>query len=183
MHAFLINLVAGAIAEAGAVQAADLLLYQKLGQLLNVSGYVLFGAQAFGSLVGGMFAVFWYWVFTSGASFQKGADDSLGLPAAHIWYETAKQALERGLSRSAYTAAAITGAWFLLLAVAKSFSATQSWSFRRILGPRVRRESSERLCWIPTVNFVAREWLSLFPAGSSFAIGECTADDFCKDDT
>jgi uncharacterized oligopeptide transporter (OPT) family protein len=183
MHAFLINLVAGAIAEAGAVQAADLLLYQKLGQLLNVSGYVLFGAQALGSLVGGVFAVFWYWVFTSGASFQKGADDSLGLPAAHIWYETAKQALKRGLSPSALTAAAITGAWFLLLAVAKSFSATQSWSFRRIFGPRVRRESSERLCWISMVKFVAREWLALFPAGSSFAIGECTADDFCKDDT
>jgi uncharacterized oligopeptide transporter (OPT) family protein len=171
MHAFLINLVAGAIAEAGAVQAADLLMYQRLGQLLRVSGDIVFGAQVLGSVVGGLFAVFWYWVFTSGASFPKGTDDSLGLPAAHIWYATAQQALKRGLSRSASTAAAVTGACFFLLAVVKFGSTTQSCC------PRVRRENSERLRWIPTLNFVPREWLALFPAGSSFAIGECTADE------
>lgn len=148
------------------------MLYQKLGQLLNVSAYVLFGAQVLGSFLGGLFAVFWYWFFTSRASLQNGVDKTLGLPAAHIWYATAKQALKRGLPRSVLTAAAITGACFLLLAILKSFSARQGWRFTRILCPRIRSESSGRSSWIPNVDFVEREWLALFPAGSSFAIGE-----------
>lgn len=177
-HSFLINLVAGAIAEAGAVQAADLLLYQKLGQLLNVSAYVLFGAQILGSFLGGLFAVFWYRVFTSRASLQNGVDEALGLPAAHIWHATAKQALKRGLPRSALTAAAVTGACFLLLAIVKFFSARQDWRFTRILCPRIRFEGSGRSSWIPNVDFVEREWLALLPTGSSFAIGECSVGDF-----
>jgi glycerol uptake facilitator-like aquaporin len=154
-------------------------VYQKLGLLLDVSADVLFGAQILGSFLGGLFAVFWYRVFTSRASLQNDADEVLGLPAAHMWYATAKQALKRGIPRSALIAAAITGACFLLLAIIKFFSVRQGWRFTKIHCPMIQSESSGS--WIPNVQFMEREWLALFPAGSSFAIGECSADDFRAD--
>ncbi|KAI9298548.1 OPT superfamily oligopeptide transporter [Neoconidiobolus thromboides FSU 785] len=81
------NLVAGGVAEAGAMQAGDMMQDLKTGHLLNASPRAQFYGQLLGSLVSVFISVFAYQLFTStytipGPEFQ--------VPTAQIWLDMAK---------------------------------------------------------------------------------------------
>ncbi|PVU93295.1 hypothetical protein BB559_003341 [Furculomyces boomerangus] len=81
------NLVAGAIAEAGAMQSGDLMQDLKTGQLIEASPRAQFYAQFIGSIFSVFISAYAYKIYTklyeiSGPLFR--------VPASHIWLDMAR---------------------------------------------------------------------------------------------
>jgi len=81
------NLVAGAIAEAGAQQAGDMMQDLKTGHLMNASPRAQFYAQLIGSGASAFFAVAAYLLYTS--AFPIGGPE-FPVPTAPIWLNMAR---------------------------------------------------------------------------------------------
>ncbi|KXS20618.1 OPT superfamily oligopeptide transporter [Gonapodya prolifera JEL478] len=81
------NLVAGAIAEAGAQQAGDLLQDLKTGHLLSASPYVQFIGQLIGSIASIPLTVGAFQLYTS---VYQVPGPELGAPTAAIWLDMAR---------------------------------------------------------------------------------------------
>lgn len=83
------NLVAGAIAEAGAMQAGDMMQDFKTAYLLNVSPVPQFLGMIIGGVVSVGFSVAFYQLFSS--VYDIGAEDSeLPAPSAGVWLDMAR---------------------------------------------------------------------------------------------
>lgn len=110
------NLVAGAIAEAGAMQAGDLMQDLKTGHLLRASPRV----QFFGQLIGATFAVFaTVLVYNIYESTYGIPSEKFGAPVAYVWHAMA-QLMSNGidvLPTSALQCTAMFGVVGGLLAV------------------------------------------------------------------
>lgn len=90
----LINLVAGAVSEAGALQAGDLMQDLKTGHLLGAAPKAQFWGQVIGATVGAVVSAFIYKLYTAvytipGSLFQ--------VPTAYVWIFTARLVTGQGL--------------------------------------------------------------------------------------
>jgi uncharacterized oligopeptide transporter (OPT) family protein len=137
-----INLIAGAIAESGAVQAADLMCDLKAGHKLGVSPDDLFRGQLVGAVCGAFIAnavnklFTWFYAVTPKPGMAM--KPPFEMPAAHLWIVSAQLALDRGLPEKATSVSIGTAVAFAVIAVLK-------------------------------IGFAGMAWL---PSGASFAIGE-----------
>lgn len=93
-NSVLINLVAGAVSEAGALQAGDLMQDLKTGHLLGAAPKAQFWGQVIGATVGAVVSAFIYRLYTAvyvipGSLFQ--------VPTAYVWIFTARLVTGQGL--------------------------------------------------------------------------------------
>ncbi|KAH8148730.1 uncharacterized protein LAJ45_07073 [Morchella importuna] len=103
----LTNLVAGAISEAGAQQAGDIMQDLKTGYLLRASPRAQFHGQLIGSVAGAVVSAVVYRLYTTvypvpGELFQ--------VPTAYVWVDCARLVSGEGLPKGAWTAACIAAA-------------------------------------------------------------------------
>jgi uncharacterized oligopeptide transporter (OPT) family protein len=104
-------MIGGAIAEAMAVQAADLMAYFKAGSELRANPDKILLGQLIGSVYGSIVAVSAYKWFL-----RPEANGELGLTAAHMWMAAAKVALGSGLPEGAILVASFTLTAFAAIA-------------------------------------------------------------------
>ena len=93
-NAVIINLIAGAISESGALQAGDLMQDLKTGHLLGASPKAQFWGQIIGSAFGAVISACIYKLYTQvyevpGGMFQ--------VPTAYVWVFTARLVTGQGL--------------------------------------------------------------------------------------
>ena len=93
-NAIIINLVAGAVSESGALQAGDMLQDLKTGHLLGASPLAQFWGQLIGSFAGAIVSAGVYKLYTNvyeipGGMFQ--------VPTAYVWIFTARLVTGKGL--------------------------------------------------------------------------------------
>ena len=110
-HAIIINLLAGAVSEAGALQAGDILQDLKAGHLIGASPKAQFYGQLIGSVVGAFVSAAVYKLYVSvytipGELFQ--------IPTAYVWIFTARLVTGKGLPHMAWQFALVAGAIFVL---------------------------------------------------------------------
>lgn len=103
----LTNLVAGAISEAGAQQAGDIMQDLKTGYILRASPRAQFAGQLVGSVAGAVVSAAVYRLYTSvypvpGELFQ--------VPTAYVWVDCARLVSGEGLPKGAWMAACVAGA-------------------------------------------------------------------------
>jgi uncharacterized oligopeptide transporter (OPT) family protein len=148
-NALLVNLIAGGVVEAVAVQAADLTSDLKIGEMLGVCFTDLLKSQLIGAIWGSFVAPFFYKRMTS--HFTDGMTTAamkgngtlqlpLPMPAAHMWLAAAKLALGHRLWEKAMAVSICTFVVFVVIGVLKM-------------------ERPESL------------WVKWLPRGASFAIG------------
>ena len=123
-NAITINLLAGAISESGALQAADIMQHLKTGQLLGAAPRAQFTGQMIGSLVGAIVSAGVYKLYTSvyevpGGMFQ--------VPTAYVWIFTARLVTGQGLPDMAWQWALGAGLIFVLLTAARVRGQEQWW--------------------------------------------------------
>lgn len=111
-NSVLINLIAGAVSEAGALQAGDLMQDLKTGHLLGAAPNAQFWGQIIGSTVGAVVSALIYKLYMSvytipGELFQ--------VPTGYVWIFTARLVTGKGLPPMA---------WQWALGAAVLFSAT-----------------------------------------------------------
>ena len=111
-NAIIINLVAGAISESGALQAGDMMQDLKTGHLLGASPKAQFWGQMIGSLAGAVISAIVYKLYVSvyqipGSLFET--------PTAFVWIFTARLVTGQGLPDQAARWAFGAGAIFVVL--------------------------------------------------------------------
>lgn len=90
----LINLVAGAVSEAGALQAGDLMQDLKTGHLLGAAPNAQFWGQVIGATVGAFVSAFIYRLYTA---VYEIPGDMFQVPTAYVWIFTARLVTGKGL--------------------------------------------------------------------------------------
>ncbi|KAH7040405.1 oligonucleotide transporter [Microdochium trichocladiopsis] len=90
----LINLVAGAVSEAGALQAGDLMQDLKTGHLLGAAPNAQFWGQVIGATVGAVVSAFIYRLYTAVYDIPG---DMFQVPTAYVWIFTARLVTGKGL--------------------------------------------------------------------------------------
>jgi OPT family oligopeptide transporter len=118
-NSVLINLVAGAVSEAGALQAGDLMQDLKTGHLLGAAPNAQFWGGVIGSAVGAVVSALIYRLYTS---VYEVPGDLFQVPTGHVWISTARLVTGKGLP---------TMAWQWVLGAAIVFSFT---TVARIIG-------------------------------------------------
>ncbi len=113
-NAIIINLLAGAISESGALQAGDMMQDLKTGHLLGAAPRAQFWGQMIGSLVGAIVSAGVYKLYTSvydvpGGMFQ--------VPTAYVWIFTARLVTGKGLPEMAGQWALGAGLIFVVLTI------------------------------------------------------------------
>ncbi|KAI9690160.1 MAG: hypothetical protein M1822_009121 [Bathelium mastoideum] len=93
-NAVIINLVAGAISESGALQAGDLLQDLKTGHLLGAAPKAQFWGQIIGSAVGAVASALVYKLYTN---VYQIPGDLFQVPTAYVWVFTARLVTGQGL--------------------------------------------------------------------------------------
>ena len=123
-NAIIINLLAGAVSEAGALQAGDMLQDLKTGHLLGASPKAQFYGQMIGSVVGAVVSAGVYKLYTNvyevpGGMFQ--------VPTAYVWIFTARLVTGKGLPDMAWQFAVGAGAIFAFLTMLRIRGQGQWW--------------------------------------------------------
>lgn len=118
----LINLVAGAVSEAGALQAGDLMQDLKTGHLLGAAPKAQFWGQVIGATVGAVVSAFIYKLYTAvytipGKLFQ--------VPTAYVWIFTARLVTGQGLPPMAREWAIAFAVLFAVTTVARIYAGAQ----------------------------------------------------------
>ncbi|OIW25880.1 OPT superfamily oligopeptide transporter [Coniochaeta ligniaria NRRL 30616] len=90
----LINLVAGAISEAGALQAGDLMQDLKTGHLLGAAPKAQFWGQVIGATAGAVVSAFIYRLYTAVYTIPS---ELYQVPTAYVWIFTARLVTGKGL--------------------------------------------------------------------------------------
>ncbi|PSS00514.1 OPT oligopeptide transporter [Coniella lustricola] len=120
----LINLVAGAVSEAGALQAGDLMQDLKTGHLLGAAPKAQFWGQVIGATCGAVVSAFIYRLYTAvytipGSLFQ--------VPTAYVWIFTARLVTGQGLPYMAREWAIAFAALFTLTTAVRIYGANKTW--------------------------------------------------------
>ncbi|KKY17415.1 putative oligopeptide transporter [Phaeomoniella chlamydospora] len=110
-NAIVINLIAGAISEAGALQAGDMLQDLKAGHLLNASPRAQFYGQMIGSIIGAFAATFVYKLYVNVYNIPS---DMFQVPTGYVWIFTARLVTGKGLPPMAWQFSLAFGILFLL---------------------------------------------------------------------
>ena len=113
------NLLAGAVSEAGALQAGDMMQDLKTGHLMGASPKAQFYGQIIGSLAGAVLSTVVYKLYVSvydvpGPIFQT--------PTAYLWIFTARLVTGQGLPRMAWTASWIAGSIFVASTILRTIA-------------------------------------------------------------
>lgn len=115
--AVLLNLVAGAIAEAGAQQAGDLMQDLKTGHLLGASPKAQFIAQMIGASWSIVLSSVMYKVYNKVYTIPSA---NFRVPTAVIWIDCARLVMGHGLPKGAGTACLVLGIVFGLISFVKN---------------------------------------------------------------
>lgn len=123
-NAVIINLLAGAISESGALQAGDLLQDLKTGHLLGASPKAQFYGQLLGSGIGAVVSALVYKLYTNvyevpGGMFQ--------VPTAYVWVFTARLVTGDGLPPMVEEWALGAAAVFAVLTMVRIWGAQKVW--------------------------------------------------------
>jgi OPT family oligopeptide transporter len=123
-NSVLINLIAGAVSEAGALQAGDLMQDLKTGHLLGAAPNAQFWGQIIGSAVGAVVSALIYRLYTSvyevpGSLFQ--------VPTGYVWIFTARLVTGKGLPPMAAQWAFAAAAIFTITTIARTLSVGKRW--------------------------------------------------------
>ena len=146
-NAIIINLLAGAISESGALQAGDMMQDLKTGHLLGASPRAQFWGQMIGSIAGAIISAGVYKLYTSvyeipGGMFQ--------VPTAYVWIFTARLVNGKGLPYMAWQWALGAGLVFVALTAARVKGQGRWWQAWVPGGVAVavgkRRNASTRCC-------------------------------------
>lgn len=145
-NAVTINLLAGAISEAGALQAGDLLQDLKTGHLLGASPKAQFWGQLIGSGVGAVVSAAVYKLYTNVYTIPGGL---FQVPTGYVWVFTARLVTGQGLPpKTAVFSAGAAVIWALLTVL-------------RIYGNGRRNADGSKGAW----------WVSYVPGGIAVAVG------------
>jgi uncharacterized oligopeptide transporter (OPT) family protein len=98
-NSVLINLIAGAVSEAGALQAGDLMQDLKTGHLLGAAPNAQFWGQIIGSTVGAVVSALIYRLYTS---VYEVPGDLFQVPTGYVWIFTARLVTGKGLPHLAW---------------------------------------------------------------------------------
>jgi OPT family oligopeptide transporter len=98
-NSVIINLVAGAVSEAGALQAGDLMQDLKTGHLLGAAPNAQFWGQIIGSTVGAVVSALIYRLYTSVYAVPG---DLFQVPTGYVWIFTARLVTGKGLPPMAW---------------------------------------------------------------------------------
>ncbi|KAK3673251.1 OPT super [Recurvomyces mirabilis] len=145
-NAVVINLLAGAISESGALQAGDLLQDLKTGHLLGASPKAQFYGQLIGSAVGAVVSACVYKLYTHVYTIPGGLFE---VPTGYVWIFTARLVTGQGLPEKTAVFAGGAAAIFAALTAL------------RIYGNSVRQPNGEKGAW----------WVSYVPGGIAVAVG------------
>ena len=133
-HAIIINLLAGAVSEAGALQAGDIMQDLKAGHLIGASPKAQFYGQLIGSVVGAVISAAVYKLYVSvyqvpGEMFQ--------VPTAYVWIFTARLVTGKGLPYMAWQFAVGAGAIFVCTTALRIYLGSSKNEVLRRLQPFV----------------------------------------------
>ncbi|SSD60653.1 related to Putative oligopeptide transporter YGL114W [Saccharomycodes ludwigii] len=115
--AVLLNLIAGAIAEAGAQQAGDLMQDLKTGHLLGASPKAQFIAQMIGASWSIVLSSVMYVLYNKVYDIPN---ENFRIPTAVIWIDCARLVLGNGLPRGATTTSVVLGIIFGIISFVKN---------------------------------------------------------------
>jgi len=129
-NAIIINLIAGAISESGALQAGDLMQDLKTGHLLGASPKAQFYGQMIGSAVGAVVSACVYKLYISvyevpGGMFQ--------VPTAYVWIFTARLVTGQGLPPKVGEWAAGAAALFAVLTAIRIYGNMHGWRYTSMI--------------------------------------------------
>ncbi|KAK3707139.1 OPT super [Vermiconidia calcicola] len=145
-NAVVINLLAGGISEAGALQAGDLLQDLKTGHLLGASPKAQFWGQLIGSGVGAVVSAVVYKLYTNVYTIPGGM---FQVPTGFVWIFTARLVTGEGLPpNTAEFAAAAAILWSCITAL-------------RIYGSSLRKSDGTK----------GANWVPYVPGGIAVAVG------------
>lgn len=151
----LINLVAGAVSEAGALQAGDLMQDLKTGHLLGAAPRAQFWGQVIGATAGAVVSAFIYRLYTAVYDIPG---DLFQVPTAYVWIFTARLVTGQGLPPMAREWAV---AFAVLFAAA---TAVRIWATSVAAGVAAERRGADAAPPPPW-------WLPYVPGGIAVAVG------------
>lgn len=134
-HAIIINLIAGAVSESGALQAGDMMQDLKAGHLIGASPKAQFYGQIIGSVVGAIVSAAVYKLYVSvytvpGEMFQ--------VPTAYVWIFTARLVTGQGLPPMAWQFALGAGVIYVAMTSLRIYLSEQDEaSWQKSLHPYV----------------------------------------------
>jgi OPT family oligopeptide transporter len=123
-NSVLINLVAGAVSEAGALQAGDLMQDLKTGHLLGAAPNAQFWGQIIGSAVGALVSAFIYKLYTN---VYEVPGDLFQVPTGYVWIFTARLVTGKGLPPMAWQWALGAAIFFTVTTVIRTGSVGKRW--------------------------------------------------------
>ena len=123
-NSVLINLIAGAVPEAGALQAGDLMQDLKTGHLLGAAPKAQFWGQMIGSAVGAVVSALIYKLYTN---VYPVPGDLFQVPTGYVWIFTARLVTGDGLPPMAWQWAIGTGLIFSATTCARIVGTGKKW--------------------------------------------------------
>lgn len=123
-NSVLINLIAGAVSEAGALQAGDLMQDLKTGHLLGAAPNAQFWGQIIGSAVGAVASALIYRLYTS---VYKVPGDLFQVPTGYVWIFTARLVTGKGLPNMAAQWASGAAVIFTVVTIMRIVGAGKKW--------------------------------------------------------
>ncbi|KAI0397124.1 OPT oligopeptide transporter protein-domain-containing protein [Xylariaceae sp. FL0594] len=120
----LINLIAGAVSEAGALQAGDLMQDLKTGHLLGAAPKAQFWGQIIGATVG---AVVSAWIYRLYTAVYEVPGDLFQVPTAYVWIFTARLVTGKGLPHMAREFAIGAAVIFAVFTVLRTRGMGKRW--------------------------------------------------------
>jgi OPT family oligopeptide transporter len=123
-NSVLINLIAGAVSESGALQAGDLMQDLKTGHILGAAPNAQFWGQIIGSAVGAVVSAFIYRLYTS---VYEVPGDLFQVPTGYVWVFTARLVTGKGLPDMAWQWAAGAAVVFTGTTLLRIYGAGRRW--------------------------------------------------------
>ncbi|RFN47874.1 oligopeptide transporter [Fusarium flagelliforme] len=120
----LINLIAGAVSEAGALQAGDLMQDLKTGHLLGAAPKAQFWGQVIGATVGSILSAFIYRIYTKVYTIPG---DLFQVPTAYVWIFTARLVTGSGLPDRAKEWAIGAAVLFACATIIRTLAIGKKW--------------------------------------------------------
>lgn len=123
-NSIIINLVAGAVSEAGALQAGDLMQDLKTGHLLGAAPNAQFWGQIIGSAVGAVVSALIYQLYTKT---YKVPGELFQVPTGYVWIFTARLVTGKGLPQMAAEWASGAAAIFTIITFVRIYGMGKKW--------------------------------------------------------
>lgn len=123
-NSIIINLVAGAVSEAGALQAGDLMQDLKTGHLLGAAPNAQFWGQIIGSAVGAVVSALIYQLYTT--TYQV-PGDLFQVPTGYVWIFTARLVTGKGLPQMAAEWAFGAAVIFTIITFVRIYGMGKKW--------------------------------------------------------